>query len=202
LPSERRSRGREASHLLRAEIHRQQASGNTRLDFCLCRLSEAQEKFKAVWKHDFLPQMYADGRGRSRGKPAAPTAMTNLLQRFLKSHAASATHGMCRRSGNSDPIRVHLCSSAAKTARVRARVLHLTREGGKRSWATLDVMPTAIKNDRWHESFSGRRRRLCFHGAIRRAIQTAEIVGTVNDFGGWHQQWVERRTSSILARAR
>src|SRR5271170_6516053 len=44
-----------------------------------------------------------------------------------------------------------------------------------------DVIPTAIKNDRWHESFLARRR-----PPTRRAIPTAEIVGRVNDFGGWY----------------
>jgi hypothetical protein len=44
------------------------------------------------------------------------------------------------------------------------------------------VIPTAIKNDRWYESFSARRR-----PPTRRAIPTAEIVGRVNDFGDWYQ---------------
>jgi hypothetical protein len=43
-------------------------------------------------------------------------------------------------------------------------------------------IPTAIKNDRWHESFSARRR-----PPIRRAIPTAEIVARANDFRGWYR---------------
>src|SRR5271170_7429177 len=50
---------------------------------------------------------------------------------------------------------------------------------GTRTILPFKLIPTAIKNDRWHESFLARRR-----PPTRRAIPTAETVRRVNDFGG------------------
>src|SRR5277367_6038167 len=49
------------------------------------------------------------------------------------------------------------------------------------------VIPAALKNDRWYESLFGAPPPSVSHGATRRAIPAAEIVGRVNDFGGWYQ---------------
>src|SRR5277367_3284984 len=49
------------------------------------------------------------------------------------------------------------------------------------------VIPAALKNDRWYESSFGAPPPSVSHGATRRAIPAAEIVGRVNDFGGWYQ---------------
>src|SRR5277367_4259497 len=47
-------------------------------------------------------------------------------------------------------------------------------------------IPTVIKNDRWYEPLFGAPPPSVSHGATRRAIPTAELVGRVNDFGGWY----------------